>query len=198
MKWRGFLLRESLCVRVCLRESARECVSVCVSGLGGRRVAGTSGIWLTVWLQLHTWAPPHVQTNTKCHTHEHTRRSDPAVSCDWTCTHGCFQSAETSLWAYLHVPRGIDCVRLNGFICVSPGNMFLCCNSLQYFLFLYMQFTFCCILSKLLFFCIVKNINCRVSHNVANLFTLMQGSFLLDGCLCWQRSEPKKERQAAN
>ena len=48
------------------------CVCVCFWKRGGIWHQRESGIWLTVWLQLHTWAPPTcTQTNTATQMNTH-------------------------------------------------------------------------------------------------------------------------------
>lgn len=79
MKWRAFFLNREACVYAhvctykCVYESVHVSVCVCLWYWGGG-VGDQSGIWLTVCLQLHTWAPQppthlmYTQTRTCTHT----------------------------------------------------------------------------------------------------------------------------------
>ena len=78
---------------------------------------------------------------------------------------------------------------------------FLCCNSLQYFqsfLFCISKhlFIFCCGLSKSYFFYKLFVLEWW-RHSPWWLASLMQGLFLGDGCLCWQRSKTEEGRPTA-
>ena len=109
------------------------CVFVCVCDEGRRGLhQRESNIWLTDWLQLHTWAPQGLTTckHTHTHTHTHTHVLSQVSPC-WLVWLGTvvalkYQSNEMPPWAHFHKPQWIVCVYVHVFLCVSVCSGCVC------------------------------------------------------------------------